>query len=114
MSEKRVFSSGNDRIDRLRNDPEFAADIREVRERREKAREAYRAERIGHRLAVVRRSMRLTQKDVAARMGVTQGRVSQIEKGTVFDTTVLKAYVEALGGRMHTTLEIGDELIRVA
>ncbi|HZR54547.1 MAG TPA: hypothetical protein VFB06_34240 [Streptosporangiaceae bacterium] len=46
--------------------------------------------------------------------GVTEGLVSQIEKGTVFDTRVLKAYVEALGGRMHTTPEVGDELIRVA
>jgi DNA-binding XRE family transcriptional regulator len=114
MTEHKVFSSGNDRIDRLREDPEFAAEIRAVRERRDKARDEYRAGRIGHKLAGVRRSMGLTQKDVAARMGVTQGRVSQIEKGTVFDTMVLKSYVEALGGRMRTILEIGDELIKVA
>ncbi len=37
------------------------------------------AETIGDRLAEVRRSRGLTQQQVADRMGVTKGRVSQIE-----------------------------------
>jgi DNA-binding transcriptional regulator YiaG len=37
------------------------------------------AEVIGHRLAEIRRTRGLTQQQVADRMGVTKGRVSQIE-----------------------------------
>ena len=38
---------------------------------------------IGERLAEVRRSRGLTQQQVADRMGVTKGRISQIERGKV-------------------------------
>lgn len=40
-------------------------------------------EMLGHRLAQVRRSHGLTQQEVADRMGVTKGRVSQIEQGKI-------------------------------
>jgi DNA-binding XRE family transcriptional regulator len=41
------------------------------------------AELIGHRLADVRRARGLTQQKVADHMGVTKGRVSQIEQGKI-------------------------------
>ncbi|MEU7155490.1 helix-turn-helix domain-containing protein [Streptomyces chrestomyceticus] len=40
------------------------------------------AEVTGRRLAELRRARGLTQQDVADRMGVTKGRVSQVERGT--------------------------------
>lgn len=108
------FTRGNDRIDRLVNDPEFAQDIRTARAGREKNRAEYRAVAVGRQLGELRRRAKLTQKDVARRMGVTQGRVSQIEKGTVYDTTVLRSYAEALNGHMYSIIEVGDRMIKVA
>jgi len=40
---------------------------------------------LGHRLAEVRRARGLTQQQVAERMRITKGRVSQIEQGKVSD-----------------------------
>ena len=44
---------------------------------------------VGHRLAEVRRARGLTQQQVADCMGVTKGRVSQIEQGKVSGQDVL-------------------------
>nr|MDT0664270.1 helix-turn-helix transcriptional regulator [Micromonospora sp. DSM 115978] len=38
---------------------------------------------VGHRLAEVRRARNFTQQQVAERMGVTKGRISQIEQGKI-------------------------------
>jgi hypothetical protein len=38
---------------------------------------------IGHRLAEIRRTRSLTQQQIADRMGVSKGRVSQIERGKI-------------------------------
>lgn len=66
------------------------------------------AEVRGHRLAEIRRSRNLTQQDVAARMGVTKGRVSQIEQGKVSGNDVLARYAAALGGRLHQSIYFDD------
>jgi hypothetical protein len=55
----------------------------------------------------------LTQRDVAAAMGLTAGRVSQIERGEVTSVEVLGRYAGALGGRLRVVIEFGDELIAV-
>ncbi|MCI0688891.1 MAG: helix-turn-helix domain-containing protein, partial [Sporichthyaceae bacterium] len=47
------------------------------------------AEVIGHRLAELRKARGLTQQQVADRMGITKGRVSQIEQGKVSGQEVL-------------------------
>ncbi|RFU86945.1 helix-turn-helix domain-containing protein [Streptomyces triticagri] len=69
------------------------------------------AEVRAHRLAEVRKRQRMAQTDVAKVLGVTQGRVSQIEKGAVTRTEVetLAAYVAALGGRLKIVADFGDE-----
>jgi DNA-binding XRE family transcriptional regulator len=59
------------------------------------------AEVLGHRLAEIRRVRGLTQEQVAARMNVTKGRVSQIEQGKISGQEVLARYAVALGGRLH-------------
>jgi predicted XRE-type DNA-binding protein len=68
------------------------------------------------RLAEVRRSRSLTQREVADAMGVSGPRVSDVERGKL-DTvsiSVLRAYVEALGGRLKVTAEFDDSSYLVA
>ncbi|MBO0874543.1 MAG: helix-turn-helix transcriptional regulator [Pseudonocardia sp.] len=62
----------------------------------------------GRRLAEIRRGRGLTQQDVADRMGVTKGRVSQIEQGKVAGNEVLARYAAALGGRLHQSIYFDD------
>lgn len=66
------------------------------------------AEVIGHRLAEIRRSRGMTQQQIADRMGVTKGRVSQIEQGKVSGHDVVARYATALGGRLHQAIYFDD------
>lgn len=66
------------------------------------------AEVTGHRLREIRQARRLTQQQVADRMGVTKGRVSQIEKGKVSGQDVIARYAAALGGRLHQAIYFDD------
>jgi DNA-binding XRE family transcriptional regulator len=50
---------------------------------------------VGHRLAEVRRARWLTQQQVADRMGVTKGRISQIEQGKISGQDVPARYAAA-------------------
>ncbi|MFI5960156.1 helix-turn-helix domain-containing protein [Cryptosporangium sp. NPDC051539] len=63
---------------------------------------------IGHRLAEVRRSRGLTQQQVADRMGVTKGRISQIEQGKVSGHEIVARFAAALGGRLHQAIYFDD------
>ena len=63
---------------------------------------------VGHRLAEVRRSRGLTQQHVADRMGVTKGRVSQIEQGKISGQEVVARYASALGGQLHQAIYFDD------
>lgn len=64
-----------------------------------------------HRLAELRKRQHTTQVQVAKVMGVTQARVSRIEKGQLERSEVdtLAAYVKALGGRLKIVADFGDE-----
>lgn len=68
------------------------------------------------RLAEVRRNRSLTQREVADAMGVSGPRVSDVERGKldVVSVSVLRAYVEALGGRLKVTAEFDDSSFTVA
>ena len=69
------------------------------------------AEARAFRLAEVRRRQHTTQVEVAKEMGVTQARVSRIEKGQLERSEVdtLAAYVRALGGKLKIVADFGDE-----
>jgi DNA-binding XRE family transcriptional regulator len=69
------------------------------------------AEARAYRLSEVRRRQHTTQTDVAKAMGVTQARVSRIEKGQLARSEVdtLAAYVHALGGKLKIVADFGDE-----
>ncbi len=66
------------------------------------------AEVVGHRLAEIRRARGLTQRQVADRMQVTKGRISQIERGKVSGQDILARYALAFGGRLHQAIYFDD------
>jgi predicted XRE-type DNA-binding protein len=80
-----------------------------IAEHRERMRDAQRA----YRLTEIRKSMALTQADVAAAMHVSQRRVSAVEHGDLTRTNfaTVATYVAALGGRIEIVASFGDERI---
>jgi len=74
-----------------------------------------RAEVRAHRLAEIRETSGLNQSDVAGRLGVSQSRVSRLERGDIDHTEVatVRAYVAALGGEVEIIARFGDERITI-
>ncbi len=70
-----------------------------------------RLESDARRLAEVRKHRHVTQQNLAETLGVSQSRVSQIERQSVDDTVVstLAAYVEALGASILILADFGEE-----
>jgi DNA-binding XRE family transcriptional regulator len=75
---------------------------------------ALRAEQRGQQLAQLRKNTGLTQAQIAATMGVSRARVSQIEHGRVTELDAIREYVEALGGTVDVVARVGDWTVRVA
>ncbi|WP_182903594.1 helix-turn-helix domain-containing protein [Microbispora sp. H10830] len=71
------------------------------------------AEARGHQLAEARKQLGLGQRDVAAVMGLSVARVSQIEHGEVTSLEVIARYVEALGARLDLVVDFGDRTLRL-
>jgi ribosome-binding protein aMBF1 (putative translation factor) len=67
----------------------------------------------GYQLAETRNQFGLGQKQIAAAMGVSVARVSQIEHGQVTSFEVIARYVEALGGRLDLVADFGDRTVRL-
>lgn len=67
----------------------------------------------GHQLAQTRKQLGLAQRDIAAAMGVSIARISQIEHGEVTSFEVIARYVEALGGRLDLVADFGDRTVRL-
>src|SRR5881296_1459576 len=67
------------------------------------------AEHFGRQLAELRRKAGLTQREVAAAMGVGQQRVSAIEHGTDITTATLARYANAIGGRLYMGIRLGTD-----
>jgi DNA-binding XRE family transcriptional regulator len=69
------------------------------------------ADEHARRLAEIRKQRRITQQDLAAALGVSQSRVSQIERQGIDDTVLstLAAYVEALGASILVLADFGEE-----
>lgn len=67
----------------------------------------------GYRLAEERKRHGLTQAQLADAMGVTPGRVSQIERGEVSTIDAIARYVEALGGRLDLVATFVDHTLTV-
>lgn len=52
-------------------------------------------------LAALRKKRSITQRQMAAALGVSQSRVSQIERGENLEISTVSKYVAALGGSLH-------------
>ena len=68
----------------------------------------------GWNLAQMRKDAGITQVQLAHTLGVNQSRISAIEHGDL-DTMALstiRAYVEALGGKLRLAAEFGDHQVQ--
>jgi len=79
----------------------------------ERRRKALMARQTGYRLSEERKRRGLTQAQLAEAMGVTPGRVSQIERGRLATIDAVARYVEALGGRLDLIASFGDHTLTV-
>lgn len=82
-------------------------------EEAEQRRKALMARQSGQRLADERRQRGLTQAQLAETMGVTPGRVSQIERGELSTIEAIARYVQALGGRLDLVANFADHTLTV-
>lgn len=66
---------------------------------------------LAHRLAEARKRQRVTQAQLAHTMGVSQARISKIERGDISRNEVdtLRAYVTALGGQLEIVADFGGD-----
>ncbi|GAA2385648.1 helix-turn-helix domain-containing protein [Nonomuraea africana] len=70
----------------------------------------------GYHLKELRKSVGKTQAEVAAALGISQARVSQIENGDLesMELETIRAYAAALGGHVDVTISVGPHSIKVA
>ena len=66
-----------------------------------------------YQLREMREEQGLTQVELAARMHVTQPSVSALERGDIEKAglATIKAYVEALGGRVEMVADFGNRRV---
>lgn len=74
-----------------------------------------RAELRAHRLAEIRQAYGIDQGALAQRLGVSQSRISRLERGELdrSEISTVRSYVEALGGEVEIVARFGDERITV-
>lgn len=92
------------------------ANGRDVDAARVEARIRTQAYVLGFRLAQLRQELKLSQAEVAKRMGISQPRVSQLESGDVgqMEVDTLSRYVLALGGRLKLVADFVDHDVNVS
>lgn len=72
---------------------------------------------LGNRLAGLRERTGLSQSALAERMGVSQVRVSAIERGESveqMEVATIRRYITALGGRMRVVADFDDHDVTVS
>lgn len=62
-------------------------------------------------LTALREKAGLSQRELAARLGVSQPRIARIERSTNVTIEVLEQYVEALGGELEVSVRQGGRRI---
>jgi transcriptional regulator with XRE-family HTH domain len=65
---------------------------------------------IGYQLGQLRADAKLAQVQLAQRMGISQARVSQLERGDInqLEVDIVRRYVAALGGRLRLVADFDD------
>ena len=64
-------------------------------------------------LKALRQDRRVTQMQLAARLGIQQASVSKIENQADMRLGTLRKYVEALGGRLEVRVRFSDRDVRL-
>lgn len=83
-------------------------------EEAERRRKAVMARQSGYQLAEERKRHGLTQAQLATAMGVSPGRVSQVERGELATIEAVARYIEALGGRLDLIARFSDHTVTLA
>lgn len=98
----------------LKEELRASGDYDEDRVRRNEDR--FRSEVRLYRLAEIRESLGITQQILAQHLGISQSRVSQIERGDLDSTEVatLRKYFRELGGEVEVVVRIGEERVKIA
>src|SRR6266540_2715853 len=101
------------KADKARRD---AARGRDVGAARAEARTHTQAYILGFRLAQLRDEVGMSQAELAQNMGISQPRVSQIERGDVsqMEVDTLSRYIMALGGRLKLVADFEDHDVTVS
>jgi|SRR5882762_5585956 len=101
------------KADKERHDRDAGRDIEAAQEHARTLTNAY---VLGHRLGQLREELGLTQVQVAERMGISQPRVSQLEKGDIdqMEVDTIRRYVMALGGKLKIIADFDDHDITVS
>ncbi|WP_300013156.1 helix-turn-helix domain-containing protein [Pseudonocardia sp.] len=68
----------------------------------------------GERLAEIRRSVDMTQAQLAEATGLTQARISQIENGDGVSLDTLRTYITGLGGQVDVVARVGTMRLDIA
>jgi len=92
MVREKSFHNGNARLREALSDPEVAASIAKLDAEAAEMNRIY-----ADTLAAVREVGELTQTEMAERLGVTQGAVSQLEKRDDMLVSTLRSYLAAAG-----------------
>jgi DNA-binding transcriptional regulator YiaG len=103
MDEEVKLIRGNDRINRLAQRPDIAAEVTQIRADMAEADRTY---AMG--LAALRRAAELTQVELARRMGVTQAAISRMEQPHDLLLSTLNAYLQAIGGTARMVVRFSD------
>lgn len=92
---------------------EYAIKRGVTQEMRDQARRATQAKIDAYDLSQARKERDLTQSEVAAKMGVSQCRVSELEAGRLATMRVdtLSRYISSLGGKLVISAEWPDKTI---
>lgn len=93
------------------NVEELKREIAASPKRRARVEEIKREMRREMQLEELRTSHRVTQKQLAETLGVSQARVSKLEKQDDARLSTLRAYVEALGGALEVNAVFDEERI---
>jgi DNA-binding Xre family transcriptional regulator len=90
-----------ERAEELLSDPQHRADIeRETN-----------AILVANRLAELRQELGISQKALARQLGITQPRVSDLERAENIELLTLQRYVEALGGQLDVRVVLNGESV---
>ena len=70
----------------------------------------------GYELQQARKACRMTQKEVAAKMGVSQKRISDLEHGDidVMQVDTLRRYIASLGGTLEINAKLPETTVKLA